>query len=136
MQLTVFQVECKKFACGANEVCQVEKGKRQCQATGVGICQRSGDLHYRSFDGRVFNLQGTCTYTLSKTNLMKGTHLVPFAVLAENVNQKMSVTKGVALDVYGFNLVLRNTVSGVLVSRATCDTPKWRVLYCGMESAV
>ncbi|XP_056457899.1 IgGFc-binding protein [Gadus chalcogrammus] len=110
------EVECKTFACGANEVCQLEKGKRQCRAVGVGICQRSGDLHYRSFDGRVFNLQGTCTYTLSKTNLMKGTHLVPYTVLAENYNQKSSVTKGVTLDVYGFNLVLRNTVSGVLVN--------------------
>jgi hypothetical protein len=84
----------------------------------------------------VFNLQGTCTYTLSKTNLMKGTRLVPFTVLAENYNQKSSVTKGVTLDVYGFNLVLRNTVSGVLVSRAICDSPEWRVLYYGMESAV
>ncbi|CAL8248758.1 unnamed protein product [Lota lota] len=110
------EVECKTFACGANEKCQVQNGKRQCQAFGVGICQRSGDLHYRSFDGRVFNLQGTCTYTLSKTNLMKDTRLVAFAVQVENDNQKMSVTKGVSLDIYGFNLVLRNTVSGVLVN--------------------
>lgn len=117
------QVKCKKFKCGPNEKCQIQDGVQKCQPVGKGICHASGDPHYLSFDGRTFDFQGTCTYTLSKSCGLEGTHLVAFAVQVENVqwNQMrrkvVSVTKLVAVEVYGFTLIMRNNMRGVLVSK-------------------
>ncbi|GAA6219039.1 IgGFc-binding protein-like [Lates japonicus] len=117
------EVECKKFTCGPNEKCQVENGVRKCHPVGKGVCHASGDPHYRSFDGRLFDFQGTCTYTLTKSCGLEGTHLVAFSVEVENVqwnqmvnNKVVSVTKLVAVQVYGFTLIMRNNMFGVLVN--------------------
>uniref|UniRef100_A0A673AB09 Fc fragment of IgG binding protein n=1 Tax=Sphaeramia orbicularis TaxID=375764 RepID=A0A673AB09_9TELE len=117
------EVECKKFTCGPNEKCAVENGVQKCHPVGKGVCHASGDPHYRSFDGRTFDFQGTCTYTLSKSCGLEGTHLVAFSVQVENVqwNQMMngkvvSVTKLVAVEVYGYTLIMRNNMFGVLVN--------------------
>lgn len=120
------QVECKKFTCGPNEKCKVENGVQKCQPVGKGVCHTSGDPHYRSFDGKTFDFQGTCTYTLSKSCGLEGTHLVAFSVQVENVrwnmminNKVVAVTKLVAVEVYGYTLILRINMFGVLVSNST-----------------
>lgn len=116
------EVECKKFTCGPNEKCKIENGVQKCHPVGKGVCHASGDPHYRSFDGRTFDFQGTCTYTLSKSCGLEGTHLEAFAVQVENVrwdrvrNKLVSVTKLVAVEVYGFTLIMRNNMFGVLVN--------------------
>ncbi|XP_056237739.1 IgGFc-binding protein [Seriola aureovittata] len=117
------EVECQKFSCGPNEKCKVENGVQKCHPVGKGVCHASGDPHYRSFDGRLFDFQGTCTYTLSKSCGLEGTHLVAFSVEVENVqwnqmvnNKVVSVTKLVAVKVYGFTLIMRNNMFGVLVN--------------------
>uniref|UniRef100_A0A3B4ULI5 VWFD domain-containing protein n=1 Tax=Seriola dumerili TaxID=41447 RepID=A0A3B4ULI5_SERDU len=111
------------FSCGPNEKCKVENGVQKCHPVGKGVCHASGDPHYRSFDGRLFDFQGTCTYTLSKSCGLEGTHLVAFSVEVENVqwnqmvnNKVVSVTKLVAVKVYGFTLIMRNSMFGVLVN--------------------
>ncbi|XP_070690944.1 IgGFc-binding protein [Pempheris klunzingeri] len=117
------EVECKKFTCGPNENCKIENGIQKCHPVGKAVCHASGDPHYSSFDGRTFDFQGTCTYTLSKSCGLEGTHLVAFSVQVENVKWNMvmydkmvSVTKLVAVEVYGFTLIMRNDMFGVLVN--------------------
>ncbi|MED6293032.1 hypothetical protein CHARACLAT_006660 [Characodon lateralis] len=117
------EVDCKKFKCGPNEKCKVENGVQKCHPIGKGVCQASGDPHYLSFDGRKFDFQGTCTYTLSKSCGVEGTHLEAFSVQVENVQwdqmrgkKKVSVTRLIAVQVYGFTIIMRNKMLGVLVN--------------------
>uniref|UniRef100_A0A3Q1FXL3 Fc gamma binding protein n=1 Tax=Acanthochromis polyacanthus TaxID=80966 RepID=A0A3Q1FXL3_9TELE len=116
------EVECKKFTCGPNEKCKIENGVQKCHPVGKGVCHASGDPHYLSFDGRRFDFQGTCTYTLSESCGLEGTHLVAFSVQVENEkwdrvtsNKVVSVTKLVAVKVYGYSLIMRENMFGVLV---------------------
>uniref|UniRef100_A0A3B4ADD7 VWFD domain-containing protein n=1 Tax=Periophthalmus magnuspinnatus TaxID=409849 RepID=A0A3B4ADD7_9GOBI len=114
------QVECGQFSCGPNEKCALEKGVRKCHPVGKGVCRASGDPHYVSFDGRKFDFQGTCTYALSQSCGLEGTHLTPFSVQVENVewtkNKRVSVTRLVAVTVYGTTFMMRKNMFGVLVN--------------------
>uniref|UniRef100_A0A3Q3B389 VWFD domain-containing protein n=1 Tax=Kryptolebias marmoratus TaxID=37003 RepID=A0A3Q3B389_KRYMA len=108
------QEECKctqdgeKLTCGPNEKCKLENGVQKCHPVGKGVCQASGDPHYTSYDGQKFDFQGTCTYTLSKSCGLEGTHLEAFSIQVENVQwdrmrgrKSVSVTRLVAVEVNG-----------------------------------
>ncbi|KAM6967506.1 IgGFc-binding protein [Aplochiton taeniatus] len=120
-------VECKAFSCRPNEECEIANGVLKCNPVGKAVCHASGDPHYLSFDGRKFDFQGTCTYTLAKACGLEGTNLVAFAVQVENQpwvhNKIVSVTRLVALEVYGFTLILRNGMFGVLVNGVFNNLP-------------
>uniref|UniRef100_A0A3B3ZMR6 VWFD domain-containing protein n=1 Tax=Periophthalmus magnuspinnatus TaxID=409849 RepID=A0A3B3ZMR6_9GOBI len=114
------EVECKKFSCGPNEKCAIENGVQKCHPVGKGVCHASGDPHYSSFDGRKFDFQGTCTYALSQSCGLEGTHLTPFSVQVENVewvnNKRVSVTKLVAVKVNGiFHYLPLNMKEGAVL---------------------
>ncbi|NWS50589.1 FCGBP protein, partial [Probosciger aterrimus] len=99
-------VECREVFCGAHEECRVEDGLLGCYPTGYGRLVVSGDPHYVTFDGRAFDLLGSCTYVL--VQLCKPqTWLMDFSVLLEHdVGQRGNVAlmKKVVASVHGYTV--------------------------------
>ncbi|KAG8182111.1 hypothetical protein JTE90_018382 [Oedothorax gibbosus] len=67
------QVQCSVEPCEARPSCPaghtLKKSPGACCPVCVeddGVCTVFGDPHYRTFDGRIFNYQGSCKYVLSK----------------------------------------------------------------------
>ncbi|XP_034029562.1 IgGFc-binding protein-like [Thalassophryne amazonica] len=110
------EVECKTFSCGHNEKCMIKDGVQKCHPVVEGVCYASCDSHFLSFDGFKFDFHGTCTYTLSKSCNLEGSHLLAFSVQLQNAQWAHIKTKEVAVDVYGFSLIFKNTMFGVLVN--------------------
>jgi len=73
------------------------------------FCSASGDPHYNTYDQRVHNFMGNCTYTLSKVCNISET-LPYFDVSTTNehrgANTKVSYVKSVQVEVYGNQISL------------------------------
>ncbi|XP_034005233.1 IgGFc-binding protein-like [Trematomus bernacchii] len=95
---------CKSVTCKKNELCALKEGVRNCYPASFATCKGTGDPHYRSFDQRRFDFQGTCTYVLSQ--IIKGSDkdLERFQVLVQNENRgrnkAVAYTKSVSLTVF------------------------------------
>ncbi|XP_074710546.1 IgGFc-binding protein-like [Strix uralensis] len=76
-------VECEEVFCGAHEECRVEDGVLGCYPAGYGRLVVSGDPHYVTFDGRAFDLLGSCTYILARVCKLDP-RLTNFSVLLEH----------------------------------------------------
>ncbi|XP_044847393.1 IgGFc-binding protein-like [Mauremys mutica] len=101
-------VECREASCGANEQCRVENGILGCHAMGCGKCVVSGNRHYLTFDGRAFDFQGTCTYSLARV-CSSDAGLVNFSVVVENEsygNGQVSVARLVVVSVHGYTVTM------------------------------
>ncbi|XP_029432085.1 IgGFc-binding protein-like [Rhinatrema bivittatum] len=76
-------VACTDASCGANEECKLVNGVQGCQPVGFGNCAASGAFHYISFDGLPFDVQSTCSYTLTEFN-SSDSSLADFSVMVKN----------------------------------------------------
>ncbi|XP_016416622.1 IgGFc-binding protein [Sinocyclocheilus rhinocerous] len=104
------KVDCTVTKCKKSQVCETRNGVRDCYPTSYSTCQGAGDPHYRTFDGKTFDFQGTCTYYLSKLLNTAEPSLIPFEVLVKNENRgrnmAVAYTKTVSLTVYGYTIVM------------------------------
>ncbi|XP_041419719.1 alpha-tectorin-like [Xenopus laevis] len=103
-----------------------------------GSCVVTGDPHYYSFDKRVFDFMGICTYTLSKL-CQFDKNLVDFNVEAKNEywpgNTRVSYVRYVNVDVHGYRITLEQNrevkVDGKSVILPTTLPPEVKISYSG-----
>ncbi|XP_075462272.1 IgGFc-binding protein-like [Ascaphus truei] len=114
---------CQNTACGVNEECKVVQGIQGCHAKDVGKCVASGDPHYITFDGYMFDFQGTCAYTLVQVNSAR----VNFSVVVENEpygDGTVAVTKSVTVHIGGHVVRMeRNSNWTILVKSESYNVP-------------
>lgn len=101
------QNPCKALGCRPRERCKLEDGQAKCVPSLVASCWAWGDPHYRTFDKRDFDFEGTCTYTMARFCGNDPT-LVPFKV--EGKNQIRNGVKSISyvsltnVEVYGHRI--------------------------------
>ncbi|KAM8927862.1 IgGFc-binding protein-like [Pelodytes ibericus] len=99
---------CSTVKCRAKEKCQMVNGSPVCVPGSESYCHAVGDPHYRTFDGRFFDFQGTCTYTVAQ-NCGSDKTLPAFNVEAKNENRgstRVSYVSYVTVQVYGVTISL------------------------------
>uniref|UniRef100_G1NMD3 VWFD domain-containing protein n=1 Tax=Meleagris gallopavo TaxID=9103 RepID=G1NMD3_MELGA len=60
-------LSCSDISCKEQERCEMVEGEPRCIQETFSTCLVIGGPHYKTFDGKIFDFTGTCTYTLSKT---------------------------------------------------------------------
>uniref|UniRef100_A0A674J5D4 VWFD domain-containing protein n=1 Tax=Terrapene triunguis TaxID=2587831 RepID=A0A674J5D4_9SAUR len=58
---------CSVVLCKEGTVCKMIDGEPECLPVSAATCWAGGYLHYHTFDGRPYDIHGTCTYTVAKT---------------------------------------------------------------------
>ncbi|XP_051922507.1 IgGFc-binding protein-like [Hippocampus zosterae] len=121
-------VKCTSVTCKKKEHCALKGGVRDCYPVSYATCQAAGDPHYRSFDNRRFDFQGTCTYVLSQHTEGSNQGLLPFQVLVQNENRgrnkQVSYAKSVSLTVLGYTVSMSRVDQGnILVNSRSINLP-------------
>ncbi|XP_056652070.1 IgGFc-binding protein [Monodelphis domestica] len=111
-------VTCRQGSpCGPYEECRLEAGVQACHPTGCGRCLVSSSVHYVTFDGRVFDFHGSCSYVLSRVCQPLPGYEDFAIVLEKDANgdlERLLVTVGD--QTVGLGHGLKITVNGELVA--------------------
>ncbi|KAM9299513.1 IgGFc-binding protein-like [Gastrophryne carolinensis] len=107
---------CSLLKCRKKEVCKISHGKATCDGNSESTCWSWGDPHYHTFDGKNYDFQGTCSYTMSKT-CGADDDLPVFNIETTNENRgssQVSYLKSVNIQVYGYNITGVRSEFGVV----------------------
>ncbi|KAM9631636.1 IgGFc-binding protein-like [Trichechus inunguis] len=136
---------CEDIKCEPGQHCQVVDGKAKCVKEPTATCRAQGDPHYTTFDGRRYDMMGTCTYTLAE---LCGTDesLPAFSVEAKNEhrgNQRVSYVGFVTVRAYSHAVSLaRGEYGFVRIDNQRSCLPvslsdgRLRVYQSGMRAVV
>ncbi|KAJ6663859.1 hypothetical protein lerEdw1_009939 [Lerista edwardsae] len=118
---------CNSTNCRKGEKCQIVDGSPICVLKNESTCWVLGNSHYHTFDGKTFDLMGTCTYTIAKTCSLDRT-LPFFSVEAKNDirggNMHVSYVGLVTVRVYNTIIsVARNEIGFVRVNHQRSRLP-------------
>uniref|UniRef100_A0A2R9AW43 VWFD domain-containing protein n=1 Tax=Pan paniscus TaxID=9597 RepID=A0A2R9AW43_PANPA len=117
---------CEGVQCAAGQRCQVVGGKAGCVAESTAVCRAQGDPHYTTFDGRRYDMMGTCSYTMAELCSEDDT-LPAFSVEAKNEHRgsrRVSYVGLVTVRAYSHSVSLtRGEVGFVLVDNQRSRLP-------------
>uniref|UniRef100_A0A673Y3K0 Zonadhesin, like n=1 Tax=Salmo trutta TaxID=8032 RepID=A0A673Y3K0_SALTR len=131
-------LQCHNTTCTPAESCGLQDGELGCYPLETGICTVQGDPHYTSFDKKVHNFMGSCSYTLTKP-CDESSGLPYFTVDTQNEhrgsNKKVSYVRAVMVKVYGMTVILgkgrRIQVNGTLVTTPVTLTSGVKIYLSG-----
>ncbi|KAM4825775.1 IgGFc-binding protein [Thomomys bottae] len=123
--LPAAEPSCKGVRCAAGQRCQMVGGKAQCPSGSTAVCRAQGDPHYTTFDGRRYDMMGTCTYTMAELCSSDST-LPAFSVEAKNEHRssrKVSYVGLVSVLAYSHSVTLVRGENGF----ARIDNQRFRL---------
>ncbi|XP_075763601.1 IgGFc-binding protein-like [Pelodiscus sinensis] len=117
-------VQCSSAACAPGESCGTRRGVYGCHERTNGICWASGLPHYTTFDGKRYDLQGTCRYVFAE--LCAASKSLPFfrvEVKNENLpHVPVAVTSEVFVLVSGVEIHLQRGQHGTVQVDGVTET--------------
>uniref|UniRef100_A0A9L0SED5 Fc gamma binding protein n=1 Tax=Equus caballus TaxID=9796 RepID=A0A9L0SED5_HORSE len=141
--LSVEQPSCQDVQCPPGQQCQVSGGQAKCVAVPVSTCRAQGDPHYTTFDGRRYDMMGTCTYTMAE--LCSSDQTLPaFSVEAKNEHRgsrRVSYVGFVTVRAYSHSVsIARGEVGFVRIDNQRSRLPaslangRFRVYQSGRQA--
>ncbi|XP_064161333.1 IgGFc-binding protein-like isoform X1 [Anguilla rostrata] len=112
---------CESIKCREKEQCK----KGVCVHISKATCWAVGDPHFRTFDGKRLDFQGTCTYAMS-TTVGNDKGLTPFTVLIKNNhrgNNYVSFVRKVTIIVYNTTITISDDKGIVEVNGVKSNLP-------------
>ncbi|XP_055560840.1 IgGFc-binding protein, partial [Falco cherrug] len=101
---------------GCRDECTLVDGQHTCHQETFSTCWVTGDPHYQTFDGKSFDITGTCTYTLTKTCDSDPT-LPVFNIEAKNEHRgvpKVSCISSMTIRVYDVTITAVRSENGIV----------------------
>uniref|UniRef100_A0A8C5WH93 VWFD domain-containing protein n=1 Tax=Leptobrachium leishanense TaxID=445787 RepID=A0A8C5WH93_9ANUR len=118
---------CSSASCQPDFHCGISDGVPGCYEMTYGICNINGDPHYSTFDKKLYDFQGMCTYTVSKLCDNSTSSLPYFNVETKNQhrgNPALSWVQKVIVDAYNHRItILQGQHNRILVNDVWVSLP-------------